>query len=204
LKRSFFAAMAGLAALVLPGLAAVVPRPAPEFPIRLANGQQVLLSQFRGKVVALEFLHTTCPHCQTCSAIMQKMYKELGAKGFQPLGVAFNDFANALLPDYVSQLGLTFPVGSGGREEVLSFLQQSVAERFYVPQLVFIDRKGVIRAQYPGGDKFFENEEPNMRAQIESLLKESGASAKKSAPGAKSAPAKQPSAASLPRAKALE
>jgi peroxiredoxin len=193
-----------MAALVLPGVAAVVPRPAPEFVIRMVNGQQVLLSQFRGKVVALEFLHTTCPHCQACSGVMEKMYKEFGGKGFQPLGVAFNDFAHMLVPDYVSQLSLTFPVGTGGRDEVLTFLQQPVMERFYVPQLVFLDRKGVIRAQYPGGDKFFENEEVNMRAQIESLLKESGTSAKKSGGGAKAAPKKQPSTASLPRAKTLE
>ncbi len=44
----------------------------------------------------------------------------------------------------------------------------------YVPQLVFLDRKGVIRAQYPGGDKFYQDEEKNMRTQIESLLKETG------------------------------
>jgi hypothetical protein len=40
--------------------------------------------------------------------------------------------------------------------------------------MVFIDRKGVIRAQYPGSDKFYENEEANMRKEIEALLKEPG------------------------------
>jgi hypothetical protein len=40
-----------------------------------------------------------------------------------------------------------------------------------MPQLVFIDRTGVIRAYYPGTDKFFLDEEKNMRAQLESLLK---------------------------------
>jgi hypothetical protein len=55
-----------------------------------------------------------------------------------------------------------------------------------MPQLVFIDRKGIVRAQYPGDDKFFkEAEETNMRNQIEALLKDSGttktSSSKKSA-----------------------
>jgi len=41
-----------------------------------------------------------------------------------------------------------------------------------VPQLVFIDRTGVIRAQYSGVDPFFSNEEANMRAEVEKLLSE--------------------------------
>jgi peroxiredoxin len=203
LKRRLLAVLAGMAAGALTGVAAEVPRPAPEFVIKLVNGQTALLSQYRGKVVALEFLHTTCPHCQDCSALLEKMSKEYGAKGFQALGVAFNDFANVLVPDYIKQLGLTFPVGSGGRDEVLTFLQQPVMERFYVPQLLFLDRKGVIRAQYPGGDRFFEKEEVNMRAQIESLLKESSVS-KKSGGTVKAAPKKRPTTASLPGSKALE
>ena len=39
--------------------AAEVPRPSPEFVINLTNGPQKLLSEYRGKVVALEFISTT-------------------------------------------------------------------------------------------------------------------------------------------------
>jgi peroxiredoxin len=180
LTRRLFALALGIA-LSLPALfAAEVPRPAPELAIRQVNGKQLLLSQFRGKVVALEFLQTTCVHCQRCSATMNKLYEEYGPRGFQPLGVAFNDMATMLVPDYVNQLGLKFPVGVGTREEVLSFLQHPVVEMMYVPQLVFIDRKGVIRAQYPGQSDFFKNEEQNMRKEIEALLREpvDGAKAK--------------------------
>jgi ribosomal protein L20A (L18A) len=56
-----------------------------------------------------------------------------------------------------------------------------------MPQLVFIDRKGIVRAQYPGDDNFFkEAEETNMRNQIEALLKDAGAT--------KSASSKKPAA----------
>ncbi len=171
MTRRLFALALGLG-LWIPVIAAEIPRPAPELAIRQVNGRQLLLSEFRGKVVAVEFLQTTCPHCQTCSAILNKMYQEYGPRGFQPLGVAFNDMATLLVPDYVKQLGLKFPVGVGTREEVYSFLQHPVVEMMYVPQLVFIDRKGVIRAHYPGGSDFFKNEEANMRKEIEALLKE--------------------------------
>lgn len=150
---------------------AEIPRPAPELVIRQVNGKQLLLSQYRGKVVALEFLQTTCPHCQTCSALLNKMYQKYGPQGFQPVGIAFNDMATMLVPDYVKQLDLKFPVGVASRDEVLNFLQHPVVEMMYVPQLLFIDRKGVIRAHYPGESDFFKNEEANMQKEIEGLLK---------------------------------
>jgi hypothetical protein len=36
---------------------------------------------------------------------------------------------------------------------------------------VFIDRKGVIQAQFQGGSDFFKDEEKNVRAKIEEMLK---------------------------------
>lgn len=198
MNRSWSRIGIGLGLLVTPLLAAQIPRPAPELIVRLVNGQQLLLSQYRGKVVAVEFLYTTCPHCQNCSAVLNRMFKEYQPRGFQVLGVAFNEMATLLVPDYIGQLQLSFPVGVGLREEAVSFLQHPPMEILYVPQLVFIDRKGVIRAQYRGRDDFFLNEEANMRAQIESLLKEpaSRPKASKTRPAAKST--------SLPHSKALK
>jgi len=160
-----------------------VPRPASEFVIKMVDGKQLLLSSFRGKVVALEFLLTTCPHCKTCSSIMNKLYQELGSKGFQPLGVAFNPMAGMFVPDYVKELQLSFPVGFAEREPVLSFLQHSVLERMLVPQLVIIDRQGIIRAQHGGDSPFFQDEENNLRALVTELLK--GPGGKKASPRAK-------------------
>ncbi len=152
--------------------AAEVPRKAPELAVQLVNGQQLLLSQLRGKVVLLEFLHTTCPHCQQSSAIIERLYKELGPRGFQPVGVAFNDNAAQLVPDFVRQLGLSFPVGVAPRETVIEYLQHDMTRPLYVPQMIFVDRKGVIRAQHGGEDDFLKDLEPNVRAQLEELLKE--------------------------------
>lgn len=175
----------GLAAAM--GLsAAQVPRPAPEFAIKLPNGEQLLLSQFRGKVVAVEFLLTTCPACQDASRVLNRLYQQYGPRGFQAVGVAFNDMAMMLVPDYVKDLGLTFPVGVGTRENVMDFLQHSPILRMLVPQLVFIDRKGMIRAQYGGDDPFFQDKEKNMRTQIESLLAEPGHPTRKAPSAAKS------------------
>jgi len=161
--------IAGFTALLMS--AADVPRPAPDLSYKLPDGRQINLGDYRGKVVAIEFLITTCPHCQRCSQIMQKLYGEMGARGFQPLGVAINEMAHMLVPDYVRDLKLTFPVGFSDRGTATGFLQHPEHLILSMPQVVFIDRKGVIRAQVGGADKFFLDEEKNMRAQLESLLK---------------------------------
>jgi peroxiredoxin len=174
MAHRLFALGIGLGLVLGPLGAADIPRPAPELAVQLAGGGQVLLSQYRGKVVLIAFVHTTCPHCQHASAIIQQLYKEYGPRGFQPIGVAFNDAAAVLVPDFVSQLGLTYPVGVAPRETVMTYLQYSYVVPLYVPQLVFVDRKGTIRAQHGGGDDFFKEAEleSNLRSQIESLLKE--------------------------------
>jgi hypothetical protein len=65
------------------------------------------------------------------------------------------------------------------------YLQHPVILRLYMPQLVFIDRQGVIQAQYPGEDKFFaEDQEKHIREKIEELLKEAPATRKKPASSA--------------------
>jgi hypothetical protein len=54
----------------------------------------------------------------------------------------------------------------------------------YMPQIVFIDRQGTIRAQYGGDDKFLSDEkeqDKNLRAEIETLLKEAPAHKKRAA-----------------------
>jgi thiol-disulfide isomerase/thioredoxin len=130
-------------------------------------GGVIDLTKYRGKVVSLEFLLTTCQHCQLCSRIMQKLQTEYGPKGFQALGVAVNDMN--LVPRYVLDLKLQFPVGFGGGDEAGRFLQHPPTELMRFPQLAFIDKRGIIRSQHLGCK---EDDEKDFRARIEELLKE--------------------------------
>ena len=147
-------------------------RPAPEFVIQYNDGHQALLSSFRGKVVALEFLYTTCPHCQHSSQVFSKLNGEFASKGFQPLGVAFNEMPQMLVPDFIKQNNVNFPVGFSPRDAVLTFLGIPVIERFVVPQIVWIDRKGMIRSQTPALGDEKQLQEGYWREMIETLTKE--------------------------------
>ena len=163
---------------------AEIPRPAPEYTITAPGGQQVSLSQFKGKIVMMEFLLTTCPHCQKTSAMMSRLLAEYGPKVVQALGVAVNP--NADINDFKSRYGVSFPVGTASRDSVYGFLQHSfMAPNMMFPQLVFIDRAGNIRAQHSGVDSFFENEEKSIRGMLDKLLSEGGAAKKPAAPTSK-------------------
>ena len=158
------------------------PRHSPEFVLNFTDGTQKLLSGYRGKVVALEFLYTTCPHCQHAATVFTKLYQEYGDKGFQPLGVAFNDNARMLIPDFMRNFRVGYPLAQGDRDTVLTYLGISNMERFNVPQIVWIDRKGTIRSQtlpVSSDEKMYK--EDYWREMIETLTKEPVVTTKKPA-----------------------
>jgi thiol-disulfide isomerase/thioredoxin len=135
--------------------AAPVPRPTKEFTIILPSGQQKLLSSYRGKVVMAAFMFTTCPHCQALSKVITKLQKDLGPRGFQAFGAVFNEEVNTpnaavnaqVTGNFVNQFEVGFPVRYAPQASVMSYLSLSDIERWAVPQIAIIDRKGVIRAQ---------------------------------------------------------
>jgi len=159
---------------------ATVPRSSPDFTIQMLGGKATPLGQYRGKVVALAFILTYCAHCQKTIGFLSTMQKEYGPRGLQVVGSAVEDIAATNLPDFLKRFNPPFPVGYNERKPVLDYLQHPEMLPLLMPQLVFIDRQGTIRAQYAGDDKFFgdDQQEKNIRAQIESLLKESAADKK--------------------------
>jgi thiol-disulfide isomerase/thioredoxin len=150
-----------------------VPRPAKEFTFIEPSGKQTLLSSFKGKVVVIQFLSTTCSHCQATSRELSAMKAEM--PGVQFMGVAFNEATPSMADAYVKQLGIHFPVAYAGLETVLSFLGFSATERLTVPQMAIIDKKGVIRAQSaPLGSPELQDRK-TLTPLINRLLSEGGA-----------------------------
>jgi peroxiredoxin len=151
--------------------AADVPRQTPEFAMQLTNNTKSLLSSYRGKTIVFAFIRTTCPHCQKTTQELSRLQAEYAARGVQFLACAFDDEAKTGLPAFIAQYKPSFPVGYATSDAVFSYLQISMMKPGYVPKLVFIDKRGVIRSQHDGNSDFFTNQEQNTRAMIEELLK---------------------------------
>src|SRR5579872_4553176 len=117
-----FAAVAalGVSALAAPPAS----RPAAPLALTDPSGAHYQLSNYKGKVVVVQFLFTTCPHCQAFSAMLSKLQTEYGPRGFQALGLAFNEEANAnTIRAYQTQNHVNFPIGVIPRDTVLDFMQ---------------------------------------------------------------------------------
>jgi peroxiredoxin len=149
----------------------VVPRKAAEFVFKMPDGSQHLLSSYRGKTIVLAMMFTTCPHCQKIAQLLTKFQSEYAAKGVQVLGAVFDQGAAARAVQFEKQLGLNFPIGSSEQGPVLEFLGLPPADPYFVPILVFIDKNGMVRSQYVGDETFLANQEVNIRAEIDKMLK---------------------------------
>jgi peroxiredoxin len=160
---------------------ATLPRKAPPLKIEMAAGPALQLSQYKGKPVVIAFILTTCSHCQNTTALLIGMQREYGDKGLQVLAVSVDTDGKKTVPGFARQLGTNFPVGYISQPTVwLDFLQHPTIQTPRMPMLAFIDRSGTIRFQHDANDeRFFAKEIPNMRSEIEAILKPAGGDAKK-------------------------
>lgn len=153
-----------------------VPHRSPEFKISEPSGKSTLLSTLRGKVVVMEFFFLQSNHCTRVARMLNKLNLELGSRGFTALGVVF-DPPNApeshgqLVGPAVTFFKLTYPVGYSSKAEVDTYLGRPRNQVLNIPQIVLIDRGGVIRAASgeAGGDPRLEDEN-SLRRLIEDLL----------------------------------
>lgn len=119
--------------------------PAEDFHLSDLDGKPQSLSQYRGKVVLVNFWATWCKPCTTEMPAMQAMYDKLREKGFVVL--AINELEDeAKVREHIKQYGHTFPV--------LMDRDNKIANQFGVfglPVSVFIDGKGVVQEYIKGG-----------------------------------------------------
>jgi thiol-disulfide isomerase/thioredoxin len=143
-------------------------RKSPELAFTLPDEGPKLLSQYRGKVVALEFILTTCPHCQAASKVMAGMQKRYGSRGFQVLDVAIDPNADLRVENFSKEYQVGFPVGWTTIEQMMSYM--GFTERPVVPQLVLIDRVGNIHYKTPREGDANSMKEEVIAKRIEELL----------------------------------
>ena len=130
------------------GMGARVPAvgmPAVDFSLPDLAGQKQKLSQYRGKVVLLNFWATWCKPCTTEMPAMQTSYDRLRDKGLVVL--AINELEDTpKVVEHIRAYGHTFPV--------LMDADNRVANLYGVvglPVSVFIDETGTIQEYIKGG-----------------------------------------------------
>lgn len=169
-----------VAAIVIGTLAAVagaqqIPRKAGEWTIQTPGGKPLELGSYKGKIVVLAFILTTCPHCQKTIGVLSKLQPEYGPRGVQVLASAVEPGARSAVPGFVKTFHPPFPVGYNEEQamKILDFWQMASARVPYMPVILVIDRQGNVRYEHDGKDEaFFDNQqEQHFRREIDALLK---------------------------------
>jgi|SRR5271157_943263 len=171
MRTAISISLCAISALI--AIAAETPRPSPPLTIQRLGAPSIELSQYRGKVVALAFIFTTCSHCQDLTRTLGPLSREYSLRGVQVLECAFNDDAQPTIAEFLQNLQPPFPVGWTPRAAAMAYLQRTVLDTrpLYVPHMVFLDRRGIIQADYPGESDFMKDPATNIRAELEKLLK---------------------------------
>lgn len=139
------------------------PTAAVDFTVASLTKSPLRLSDFKGKVVFLNFWATWCPPCKEEMPSMERLYRRYKDKGFTILAVSIDSGGPAPVAAFVKMFGLTFPIALDPK--------LSVANQYAVrglPSTFLIDRKGTVAA-VAIGPRDWDNKAA--RAAIETLLK---------------------------------
>ena len=137
-------------ASALPPPADACPADAPVAPLgftlKNADDKPVTLSDYKGKVVLLDFWATWCGPCKVEIPGFIEFQDKYGKDGFQVLGVSVDDTAEKLKP-YVAEMKMNYPVLQGlGHDDLLD----AFGPMFGIPVSVVISRDGKICARHTG------------------------------------------------------
>jgi peroxiredoxin len=118
---------------------------APDFTLPDLNGTKVTLSDYRGKVVLLNFWATWCPPCRLEMPTMEEAYRKYKDQGFAVVAVSVDTGPTSAIQDFLHEFGLTFQILLDPQMETLKSF-----DSFSLPTTIVIDRQGFIRARELG------------------------------------------------------
>ncbi len=117
---------------------------APDFALRDLRGNEVRLSEYRGRTVLLTFWATWCGPCRLEMPAFEDRYQELKDDNFIVLGVNYDEPVEDVRT-FRDEFGLSFPLllDPGGS------VQRLYRIRGY-PSSIFVDPQGVVRVVHLG------------------------------------------------------
>ena len=116
------------------------------FTLKDMHGKNVRLSDFKGKVILLNFWATWCGPCKTEIPAFVQLYDQYKDQGFVVLGVSTDDEPE-LLRQYAASMKMNYPVLVGrDKEELLD----AWGPIYAIPTTFFVGRDGSICGKHMG------------------------------------------------------
>ncbi|MEO0143106.1 MAG: TlpA disulfide reductase family protein, partial [candidate division WOR-3 bacterium] len=131
------------------------------FTLPTIDGGSVSLSDYKGRVVIIDFWATWCPPCRRSIPHLVSLYERYKENGLVILGISNEDVET--LKRFRDENGINYPLLLGTNE---IFKQYAVRA---IPHTIFLDKKGKTRKTQVGfGDELI----PVFEALIDTLINE--------------------------------
>ena len=137
------------------------PQPAPPVILKDLRGRTVRLSDFKGKVVLLNFWATWCPPCRAEIPELIKWQRQYRLAGLQVIGVTYPPTNRRRVERFTRARKVNYPVLLGSKETKALF---NAGET--LPFSIVIDRKGNVSESIEGillAEEFDEKVKPLLR-----------------------------------------
>ena len=141
-------------------------KPAPDLKLTDINGNTFKFSDYRGKVIILNFWALWCPPCQIEIPHLVSLYDKYKDKGLVILGIAISSGNDKKIKEKVKEWGIDYPVINGDEFP-------SVGRNFWevraIPNSYIINQEGKFFKNYVG----FSTTTPiELEKDIKTLLKQ--------------------------------
>jgi len=137
---------------MLPGAGEYSNRRAPGFSLADSRFRQHDTQDYRGKVLLIEVMLTTCPVCNQLADTLVQVKKKYGEKVAMISIVTLPDTFNEA-DKFAAWHGITWPIVFDSGQVIASYLQMTPSNpTVHFPHLFVIDATGMIRNDYGAND----------------------------------------------------
>ncbi len=115
------------------------------FTVSSLSGESYQLTDFKGKVLIVDFWDTWCPPCRKEIPHFIELYNEYNGKGLEILGVAFGRNGTAAVQQFIDEYKIPYK-NAMANDQIMSVLGPIRS----IPTTYVIDQKGQVVKKYIG------------------------------------------------------